>query len=723
MTEATWWNERRFGMFIHMNIATVPAFAPVQEYADWYWAFWQDPPLPDIVMHPDAPFPEVRAFHREHHPDVKVFDDFIPGLSLDHFDAGAIVELARDAGMRYLVPVTKHHDGYCWWDSELTDRTSTKTAPQRDVIAELARATAEQGLTFGVYHSILDWSHPDFPDAVAFVEGYLHPQVRELVERFRPAVLWGDGHWGQAPHHWRAQELVDECRGRLAADGVELMVNDRWGLAAPDFVTFEYDIPDDPPDTPWELCRGMSHSFCFNRAEEDDDHLTPRDVVDLLTEVVAKGGNFLLNIGPKADGSVPEIQADTLRAAGAWVNANADVIHGSERFDVWGDGPIRYTRRDGRVNVIDLDGAPGLHLPHFSPHRYPIEAVDGAAQWQQDETGLHLRRGGGDAGLGAVYRLTVRPQAGTRLRVVGVRSEGEVRIGHTTYASIGAALQAAEPGDVVEVGDGRYGRETETFPLRVPAGVVLKGAGDAVLDAGRATFGVPVVQLEGDGAAIERLELTGVPEPVFLLAAPAVMSSGASHAAVRDCTVHGAIVVHGGADVEIAWNTVLRGNIAAMGCERVAVTGNRQSGLRWGAGIDLNDGSGHRVDANEVEGDLCGVRLRRASGATVTGNRCTTRWWGVEIRGCRDTEVVGNRLVRTMRATNVNGGSGNRVAANVAERCDSGVLVEGGAEGTRVEGNRLDGCRVGILLWNDRDTVVGTNAVTGSRDHDRVVGP
>ena len=95
------------------------------------------------------------------------------------------------------------------------------------------------------------------------------------------------------------------------------MVNDRWGLAEPDFVTYEYDIPDDPPDGPWELCRGVSHSFCFNQAEEDDDHLTPHEIVDLLTEVVAKGGNFLLNIGPKADGTVPAVQVDRLRAAGS----------------------------------------------------------------------------------------------------------------------------------------------------------------------------------------------------------------------------------------------------------------------------------------------------------------------------------------------------------------------------------------------------------------------
>ncbi len=249
-----------------------------------------------------------------------------------------------------------------------------------------------------MYHSILDWSRDEFPERERFVEGFLHPQVRELVDRFRPATLWGDGHWGQAAHHWQAQPLMDACRATLADAGVDLMTNDRWGLAEPDFVTYEYDIPDDPPDGPWELCRGISHSFCFNRAEEDDDHLTPHEIVDLLTEVVAKGGNFLLNIGPKSDGTVPDIQASTLRSAGEWVNTHADVIHGSERFDVWGDEQVRYTvtpqpDSDGRrVNIVDLANEMTLTLAHFSPHRYPVHDVNGAVEWHQDERGLHLRR-------------------------------------------------------------------------------------------------------------------------------------------------------------------------------------------------------------------------------------------------------------------------------------------------------------------------------------------
>jgi alpha-L-fucosidase len=733
MHEAEWFRQQRYGMFIHLNIATVPAFAPVQEYSDWYWAFWADPPLPDIAGHPSTPLPEVLAWHREHFGEITRFDDFIDLLTMQRFDAGAITDLAREAGMRYVVPVTKHHDGYCWWDSALTDRTSARTTPSRDVIAELADASRARDLTFGVYHSILDWSHPDFPDTERFVRSYLHPQVRELVERFQPATLWGDGHWGQAPHHWRAQELMDECRATLADAGVDLMVNDRWGLAQPDFVTYEYDVPDTPPDGPWELCRGISHSFCFNRAEEDDDHLTPHQIVDLLTEVVAKGGNLLLNIGPRADGTVPEVQADTLRRSGAWVNANADVIHGSERFDVWGDDTVRYTAGtagtapDGqrRVNVIDLAREPARSLAHFSPHRYPVRAVHGAIEWNQDERGLHVRWDPNESDLAAVYRVDVEDVRDRRLAVKGERGPGTIVVDGRAQPTIGAALEAASPGSLVQLGAGRYG-PAEQFPLSIPAGVTLAGTddvSDVVLDAGGLGFGVPAVQLRGDGSAVEGVTITGIAEPYFMLAAPAVVLEGGDGAAVRNCAVHGSIVVFGGSDAEIAWNDVQRGNISSLGGEAVRITGNHQSGFRWGAGIDVNDGAGHRIDANQMEGDLCGIRVRRATDVRVAGNQCTTRWWGGELDAVVEGEVSGNRLVRTMRAVAVDGGRGNRVVANVAERCDTGVLVEHGAEGTEITANRLDRCRVGVLVWSSPDTEQSANTVTGSRDHDLVTGP
>ena len=273
------------------------------------------------------------AWHAEHWPGV-AFDDFAPMLTYELFEADAYGELARDAGMRYMVPVTKHHDGFCFWDSALTDRTSTHVGPHRDVIAELAAASERAGIRFGLYYSLLDWSHPAYPDADAYVDAYMRPHIRELVERFAPSILWGDGHWGHPPFHWRSDAIVSEYYEAMERLGLEGAVNDRFWASHSDFMTFEYDVPERPPDRAWELCRGLSYSFCVNQAEEPDDYLDGAAVVAMLVETVAKAGHLLLNVGPNADGTIPEIQSRALRDAGAWVNAHADVVHDSQPYAV-----------------------------------------------------------------------------------------------------------------------------------------------------------------------------------------------------------------------------------------------------------------------------------------------------------------------------------------------------------------------------------------------------
>ena len=222
------------------------------------------------------------------------------------------------------------------------------------------------------------------------------------------------------------------------------------------------------------------------------------------------------------------------------------------------------------------------------------------------------------------------------------------------------ALAAAEPDDVVVLGEGRFGPRSESFPLRIPASVTLKGMPGAVIDGTGVSFGVPVVDLSGDESALEGVEVTGAPEPFFVLAAPAVTIERVAGCCRPRLPVHGAIVAHGGTGHEICWNTVHRGNIALQGCDESSITGNRQSGLRWGSGIEVNDGTGHRIDANEIDGDLCAVRMRRTVNAHVTGNRIEGRWWGVHLEGAVGTDVSGNRVTRTMRAYNATGGRDDR---------------------------------------------------------------
>ncbi len=638
-----WFTQRRYGMFLHMNIATVPAFAPVHEYADWYRAFWE-PGMSDVILHPPVPLPEVLAFHREHYPEVTDFDDFIPGLTFEQFDADAVAQLALDAGMQYMVPVTKHHDGFCWWDTDLTDRSSVRQGPRRDVIAEIADAARARDIVFGLYHSLLDWGHPDHPDRDRYVDAYLRPQLADLIERFQPQLVWGDGNWGHNGAWWRADSIVEDYYAAMEAAGLEGCVNDRFGASHSDYAVYEYDVPDETPTGAWELCRGLSYSFCFNRAERDDDHLSASQLVGMLTEVVAKGGNLLLNVGPKADGSIPEIQTRVLREAGAWVNANPDTIHGSRPFDVWGDTDTRYTvGADGTVFAIDLTNAPERVFPALSG----VAAVEGAVEWAERSDGLHVRAERESANaLARVFK--VQPRDAT---VIAVRQRPLVASG----VDIAAMISAAAAGDVVVVPAGVHA----VAGLRVPEGVTVRGEPGAVLDGG----GKAVLELTG-GSKLEDITVVGGAAGYMVIPPTCVTTSG-DDIQIRRCALQ-SLQLGGGRGHQIVGNEIDGGNLWAFGCNEITVRSNRQHGIRWGVGLDLIGGSGHVIEDNDVSDDLCGIRLTGSTDARVIGNRLRTRWWGVHLRDCSDCESRDNEVERTMRAQCVEGGARNMVADNAA---------------------------------------------------------
>ena len=712
---AGWFAEQRYGMFVHANIATVPAFAPVHEYADWYWAFLET--KPDMVLHPTCPLPEVVAWHREHALG-KSFDDFIPELTFERFDADAYAQLLDDAGMRYLVHVTKHHDGFCWWDSAYSDRSSARLGPMRDVTTELAAAVRRRGHRFGCYYSLLDWAHPAYPDQERYVDAFMRPQIRELLERFEPAVLWGDGHWGHSGGHWRADRIAEEARAFADSRGFELVLNDRFFASKPDFTVYEYDVPATAPAGPWELCRGLGYSFCVNRNERVDDYLTAAQVVALLVETVAKGGNLLLNVGPNADGTVPEIQSRVLREAGAWVHANADAIHGSARFDVPGGGQHWYTRAGGQVHAFDLASTAE---PRFAglTHARGVTTAGGAALDFRSESGALVvdARAAERHPFGTRYVVDV----GARERVaVTERPPGGVARARRRYATITEALAGAVAGDVVEIGPGRYTREIgEQFPLVVPAGVTLRaaaslGARRVVIDAG----GSAGVQLAGDDATLERVTVTGAAPGYMMVPPTCVIGGGGDRLVVRECHVE-SIAFTGGAGHQVLRNVIAGGSVWCMGADACEVRANYQHGLRWGVGIMLAGGAHHVVVENECEDDLCAIRVAGTDGVRIEHNRTETRWWGIHVLDARDTTVRSNRAWRVMRAVNVEGAAatGNVVERQLAEHCDTGVLIERGADRTRVIDSWLHDCRVGVLVFEAGTVELTNTAISEPRDH------
>jgi alpha-L-fucosidase len=715
----SWFDECRYGMFVHANIATVPAFAPVHEYADWYWAFLES--KPDMVLHPTCPLPEVVAWHHEH-AGGRPFDDFIPQLTFENFDADDYAQLLDDAGMRYLVHVTKHHDGFCWWDTALSSRSSTQLGPKRDVTAELADAVRRRGQVFGCYYSLLDWAHPAYPDQQGYVDAYMRPQIEELIERFEPALLWGDGHWGHPGGHWRSDTILADARAVAAERGFEIVFNDRWFASHHDYAVYEYDVPDVPPPGAWELCRGLGYSFCVNRNERLEDHLTAAQVVAMLIETVAKGGNLLLNVGPNADGTIPELQARILREAGAWINAHADGIHGSRPFEEPGDGKHWYTVVGEQVHAFDLssDAEPCfMGLRSVEPQGVRrVQASDGTdLPFRAERTGLVVdARAVERQELGTRYLVEVGPRRDMTL--LGRRRSGVAR-GGRRYSTITEALADAQPGDVVDVGPDRYTTGSgEQFPLVVPEGVTLRAAAAlatprVVIDAG----GSVAVQL-GAGSVLERLTVKGGAPGYMMVPPTCVVSNGGDGIVVRDCHLE-SLALNGGAGHRVIGNVIAGGAVSLMFTSNCQVRANYQHGLRWGVGIMIAGGAGHVVSDNECCDDLCAIRLVNTEGGRVDHNRTETRWWGIHLLDARDTVVRSNRAWRVMRAVDVEGAGarGNVIDRQLAEHCDTGLMVERGAEQTHVVDSWFHDCRVGLLVWEAGSLEMTNLAVSEPRDH------
>lgn len=418
-TPPAWFSDAKLGIFIHWGIFSVPAFAPrgrtIAEimrarpddgwahlpYTEWY---------PNSILFPDS---EAARHHAAVHggkPYAAFRADF--DRAAEAFDAGAWADLFAEAGARYAVFVTKHHDGYCLWPTDVPNPHRPGWHSARDFVGELAGAVRARGLTFGTYYSGgLDWTFrhepiATFGDLMACVpfeddyRAYALAQYRELIERYDADVLWNDIAYPDA-------EDRDRLFEHFRATRPEGVVNDRWMASRPAFERLREPGPraevdamikarraeghDDlmPPDggigdyrTPeysdrlefgeraWEACRGMDMSFGFNAGARPEDYLSADELIASFVEIVAHGGNLLLNMGPRADGSVPEVQQTLLRALGAWLRVNGAAIYGTRRTQaatgVASDGtPYRTTGSDGAINVFFMAGpkASSLVLP------------------------------------------------------------------------------------------------------------------------------------------------------------------------------------------------------------------------------------------------------------------------------------------------------------------------------------------------------------------------
>ena len=321
-----WWHEAKFGMFIHWGLYSLLG------RHEW------------VMENEGIPVDEYEKLAARFKPG--------PGASR------AWARLARLAGMKYMVMTTKHHEGFCLFDSKLTDFCAPKQACGRDLVAEYVRAARAEGLRVGFYHSLMDWHHPDgarcLPDEAArkrFV-AYIHGQVRELCTNYgKLDILWYDVPWPLDAEGWESRKMNRMAR-RLQPG---IIINNRSQLPE-DFGTPEQHIVPETGGRAWEACMTMNSSWGYHRA--DNDWKTPRQVVDNLVTCARGGGNYLLNIGPKPDGSIPAPSVRILTRVGEWMRKYGATVRDTDPCDVCGSNYANFTRR-GKTLYVHLRYWPG----------------------------------------------------------------------------------------------------------------------------------------------------------------------------------------------------------------------------------------------------------------------------------------------------------------------------------------------------------------------------
>lgn len=439
-----WFEDAKLGVFVHWGLYSVPGWAPTLEgggaaftqitdamaagrmpYAEWYLNSLRTPGSATEAYHRssfgDAPYEAFRE------PFVAMLDSWDPDAWADLFAA---------AGARYVVFTTKHADGFLMWPSATPHPDRGAWQLERDVVGELGEAVRARGMRYGLYYcGGMDWSFETRPvvdlasvysrvPASPTYRSYVESHLRELVERYRPSVLWND--IALPPDFPRDQVLVDFL-GRVP-DGV---INDRmrvvpravvngldrpplrWlantlgrraaaggGLAGSvpyfaDYATPEYTTEPDVRAHKWETCRGFGHSFGYNRAETDEDLMSPEELVRTVVDVVSKNGNLLLNVGPRGeDGVVPDLQSRRLRALGEWLGASGGSVYGTrpwtraqERTD--GGQEVRFTQSDGSLFVTVIgDPDPGPLAIRRVPTPGPVELLGHGPLVRHEEPGV-----------------------------------------------------------------------------------------------------------------------------------------------------------------------------------------------------------------------------------------------------------------------------------------------------------------------------------------------
>jgi alpha-L-fucosidase len=356
-----WFEDAKFGIFIHWGLFSVPAWGPTkasvyEKYAEWYWKRQTDPNAQTFEL--------FNEFHNKVYGKDFKYQDFVNGFKAEMFEPDYWADVFQQSGAKYVVLTSKHHEGFTLWPSRQSwNWNAMDVGPHRDLAGDLIKAVRAKGLRMGYYYSLYEWFNPIYlTDVNRYVDEHMIPQLKDLVNRYQPDVVWTDGEWDHPSETWKSTEFLAWLFNESSVKDF-VVINDRWGKETRSkhggIYTTEYDLIHDQTSIgkinhPWEECRGIGGSFGYNRNENLDDYSSSQELINILIDKVARGGNLLLNIGPTADGRIPVIMQQRLKDMGDWLKVNGDAIYETR---AWENAPsitpnVFFTRKGKDLYVL-----------------------------------------------------------------------------------------------------------------------------------------------------------------------------------------------------------------------------------------------------------------------------------------------------------------------------------------------------------------------------------
>ena len=423
-----WYADAKLGIFIHWGLYSVPGWAvPTPQgaglseeeylknnpYAEWYL---------NTLRLEGSP---TQKYHKQNYGPNYDYYNFADTFNreIQRWNPDAWARVFELTGAKYVVLTTKHHDGFTLWPSEIPNPTlpANRQHASRDLVGELKAAVENRGMRMGVYYSggydwtfepgpIRNWKQAKSVEPQSEEYGrYVDAQRRELIQKYKPAVLWNDIDYPKSGH---PLEIIAEYYNTVP-DGV---VDDRFGLGFADFKSPEYETLTDISDKKWEECRGLGRSFGYNRVEGEKETIKKDELIYLFVDVVSKNGNLLLDIGPQADGTIPGVQFERLLALGKWMDINKEAIYGTHPWTraegETKDGlQVRFTQKGEAVYAVLL-GEPKAQtvvingITAKEGAKLTLLGAGGVLEWKPQKNDLELQLPA--AGLPGQYAYTVK---------------------------------------------------------------------------------------------------------------------------------------------------------------------------------------------------------------------------------------------------------------------------------------------------------------------------